>query len=151
MPIPSRSRLHARRRGRVGLRILASCAALGLVAAGGLYFYLRSSLPQTSGRIAVTGPKATIHIARDADGVPTITAQSDEEAAFGLGFVHAQDRLFQMELMRILGLNRAAQDEIPALSAELNRALSAYAAGVNAFLSSRRGALPLEFRLLRFS
>src|SRR5271165_5318887 len=174
MPIPSRSRLHARRRGRVGLRILASCAALGLVAAGGLYFYLRSSLPQTSGRIAVTGPKATIHIARDADGVPTITAQRDEEAAFGLGFVHAQDRLFQMELMRryasgrlaeifgsaalpidrqmrILGLYRAAQDEIPALSAELNRALSAYAAGVNAFLSSRRGALPLEFRLLRFS
>lgn len=173
MPPPSRSR-PARGRGRVGFRILVGVAALGFVAAGGLYLYLRSSLPQTSGRIVVTGPKATIRIQRDADGVPTIIAQSDEDAAFGLGFVHAQDRLFQMELMRryasgrlaeifgsaalpidrqmrVLGLYRAAQNEIPSLSAELNRALTAYAAGVNAFLSSRRGALPPEFQLLRFS
>jgi penicillin amidase len=145
-----------------------------LVAAGGLYLYLRSSLPQTGGRIVVTGPNATIRIERDVDGVPTIIAQSDEDAAFGLGFVHAQDRLFQMELMRryasgrlaeifgnpalpidrqmrILGLYGAAQGEIPSLSTELNRALTAYAAGVNAFLSSHRGALPPEFQTLRFS
>ena len=174
MPPPSRSRFRARGRGRVGLGIFAGVAALALVAAGGLYLYLRSSLPQTSGRIVVAGPNATIRIERDADGVPTIIAQSDEDAAFGLGFVHAQDRLFQMELMRryasgrlaeifgnaalpidrqmrILGLYRAAQDEIPSLSTDLNRALAAYAAGVNALLSSHRGALPPEFQLLRFS
>ena len=122
----------------------------------------------------LAGPKAEIRIARDADGVPTITARDDEDVAFGLGFVHAQDRLFQMELqrryaagrlaeifgpdalasdrqMRIFGLYRAAEAEIPFLSPEMNRALQAYAAGVNAFLASRRGALPPEFLLLRFS
>ena len=109
MPPPSRSRSRARGRGRVGLGIFAGVAALALVAAGGLYLYLRSSLPQTSGRIVVTGPKATIRIERDADGVPTIIAQSDEDAAFGLGFVHAQDRLFQMELMRRYASGRLAE------------------------------------------
>src|SRR6202022_904268 len=93
---------------------------------------------------------------------------------FGLGFVHAQERLFQMELqrrygagrlsqifgpqagatdrqMRVLGLYRAAEAEIPFLTAAMNRALDAYAAGVNAFLGSRRGALPPEFLLLGFT
>ena len=108
------------------------------------------------------GPKAEIRIERDADGVPLIIAQDDEDAAFGLGFVHAQDRLFQMELqrrygagrlaeifgpqavatdrqMRVLGLYRAAEAEIPFLSPEMNRALDAYAAGVNAFLAIAPG------------
>jgi len=93
---------------------------------------------------------------------------------FGLGFVHAQDRLFQMQLqrrygagrlaeifgtealatdrqMRVLGLYRAAEAEIPFLSAKVRRGLEAYAAGVNAFLASRHGALPPEFLLLRFA
>jgi penicillin G amidase len=155
-------------------RLLVVVAALLLLVIGGLYLYLRSSLPQTSGRIVVSGSKAAIRIERDADGVPTIVAQNDDDAAFGLGFVHAQDRLFQMELMRryaagrlaeifgptalpidkqmrVLGLYRAAEQEIPFLSPQVNHALTAYAAGVNAFLSSRHGALPFEFLLLRFS
>jgi len=103
-----------------------------------------------------------------------IVAQNDEDLAFGLGYVHAQERLFQMELqrrygagrlaeifgvpavgidrqMRTFGLYRAAEAEIPFLSAEMNRALNAYTAGVNAFLVTRRGALPPEFLLLRFA
>ena len=158
----------------MGCRIVAGLAALLLVAGAGVYSYLRSSLPQTNGRIVVNGLKAPIRIERDADGVPTIIAESEEDAAFGLGFVHAQDRLFQMELMRryaagrlaeifgaaalptdkqmrLLGLYRLAEQEIPLLSAPVNRAFSAYAAGVNAFLASRHGALPPEFLLLRFS
>ncbi len=155
-------------------RILAGFGALVLVLAGGCYLYLRSSLPQTDGRIVLAGPKAEIRITRDLDGIPLITAQDDDDAAFGLGFVHAQDRLLQMELqrryaagrlaeifgaeavpvdrqMRVLGLYRAAEAEIPFLSPEVDRAFRAYAAGVNAFLASRRGALPPEFLLLRFS
>jgi penicillin G amidase len=155
-------------------RLAAGFAVLLLVLAGGLFLYLRSSLPQTDGRIEVRGQKAAIHITRDADGVPTIIAQDDDDAAFGLGFAHAQDRLFQMELerryaagrlaeifgpnavaidkqMRVLGLYRAAEAEIPYLSPEVNRAFQAYAAGVNAFLATRHGALPSEFLLLRFS
>ncbi len=153
----------------------ASLLGLLLIAlGGGFYLYLRSALPQTDGRIVVTGPKAEIRIERDADGVPRVIAQDDEDLAFGLGFVHAQERLFQMELqrryaagrlaeilgpqavaadrqMRVLGLYRAAEAEIPFLSAEMKRALDAYAAGVNAFLQSRRGALPPEFLLLGFA
>jgi penicillin amidase len=153
----------------------ASLLALLLIAlGGGLYLYLRSALPQTDGRIMLAGPKAEIRVERDADGVPRIIAQDDEDLAFGLGFVHTQERLFQMELqrrygagrlseifgpdavavdrqMRVLGLYRAAEAEIPFLSAAMNRALEAYAAGVNAFLRSRRGALPPEFLLLGFA
>jgi penicillin G amidase len=155
-------------------RLAAGFAVLLLVLAGGLYLYLRSSLPQTEGRIEVRGPRATIRIERDADGLPLIAAQDDDDVAFGLGYAHAQDRLFQMELqrryaagrlaeifgpdavmvdkqMRVLGLYRAAEAEIPYLSPEVNRAFQAYAAGVNAFLASRHGALPPEFLLLRFS
>ena len=155
-------------------RSLIGLLALLLVMGGGLYLYLLSSLPQIDGRLIVPGPKAEIRIERDADGVPLIVARDDEDAAFGLGFVHAQDRLFQMELqrrygagrlaeifgsealstdrqMRVLGLYRAAQTAIPFLSVEVRRGLESYAAGVNAFLATRRGALPPEFLLLRFA
>ncbi len=155
-------------------RIALGLAALLLVLIGGLYLYLVSSQPQTAGRLLLAGPEAEIRIARDADGVPTIIAKDDDDAAFGLGFVHAQDRLFQMELMRrygagrlaeilgeealpvdremrVLGLYRAAAAEIAFLSPAVARAFAAYAAGVNAWLAARRGALPPEFPLLRFS
>src|SRR6516225_4431804 len=154
--------------------MFAGLLALLIALGGGLVLYLLSSLPQTDGRLAVSGAKSEIHIERDADDVPLIVAQDDEDAAFGLGFAHAQDRLFQMELqrrygagrlaeifgtealasdrqMRVLGLYRAAQAEIPFLSMEVRRGLEAYAAGVNAFLATRRGALPPEFLLLRFA
>jgi penicillin amidase len=156
-----------RTRFRIGIILLG----LPLILVSGGCLYLMSALPQIDGRIAVAGPKAEIRIERDADGVPLIAAQDDEDAAFGLGFVHAQERLFQMELqrrygagrlaeifgpqavgidrqIRVLGLYRAAEAAIPFLSPEMQRALEAYAAGVNAFLSSRRGALPPEFLLL---
>jgi penicillin amidase len=155
-------------------RILAGFSALLIVLGGGFYLYLRSALPQTDGRVVVSGPKGEIRIERDADGVPLITAQDDDDVAFGLGFVHAQERLFQMELqrrygagrlaeifglqavatdrqMRVLGLYRAAEASIPFLSPQMSRALAAYAAGVNGFLASRRGALPPEFLLLGFA
>src|SRR5438477_10673703 len=154
-------------------RVLGGALLLVCVIAGGGGLYLISSLPQLDGRIAVHGPIGEVRIARDADGVPLITAASDEDVAFGLGFAHAQDRLFQMELqrrygagrlaeifgsqalatdrqMRVLGLYRAAEAEIATLSPAVRRGLEAYAAGVNGFLATRRGALPPEFLLLRF-
>src|SRR5258708_8888981 len=129
-PKRKRRRLRA---GAVGL------LALLMVLGGGVALYLRSSLPQTSGRLVVPGLHAEIRIDRDTDGVPLITARDDEDAAFGLGFVPAQDPLLQMELqrrygagrlaeifgpeaaatdrqMRVLALYRAAEAEIPFLS-----------------------------------
>jgi penicillin G amidase len=160
------------------MRRIVGCILIGMLLilvllAGGGYLYLRSSLPQVDGSIAVSGITGSVRIERDADGVPLITAANDEDAAFALGFVHAQDRLFQMELqrrygagrlaevlgvdalptdrqMRVLGLYGSAEAAIPHLSPEVRRGFEAYAAGVNAFLATRRGALPPEFLLLRF-
>ncbi len=142
---------------------------LGIAAASALW--LRTSLPQTAGRLALPGLTAEATITRDAAGVPHIRAANDHDAVFALGFVHAQDRLFQMELtrrlgagrlsellgpvtigvdrtMRTLGFYRLAEQEYAGLSEPVRAALDAYAAGVNAFLAQRR-ALPPEFYLLR--
>jgi len=146
---------------------------LVLLVAGGGVFVLRSSLPQTEGRIEVAGLHGEIAIARDADGVPTITADNDNDLAFGLGFAHAQDRLFQMEVQRrygagrlaeifgqtalpidtqmhVLGLYRAAEAAWPHLSPAVRSGIEAYCAGVNAYLAARSFVLPPEFLLLRF-
>src|SRR3954454_1357300 len=154
--------------------VLAGFLILLVLVLGGGFLYLRSSLPQVEGRVTVQGLNAPVNIARDAHGVPLITASDDTDAAFGLGFAHAQDRLFQMETMRrygagrlaelfgtrsvgidtqmrVLGLYRLAEASFSHLSAPMRRALEAYAAGVNAFLAARRGALPPEFQLLRFT
>src|SRR5689334_23284312 len=157
---------------RVVGRLLLIVLFLAAIALAGGYLWLRSSLPQTDGTIAVRGVSAAITITRDAHGIPTIKAQSDADAAFGLGYVEAQDRLFQMDLMRhygagrlsewfgaaaldpdksmrTLGLYRAAEAQYPLLSPELRAVFDAYAAGVNAYLASRRGALPPEYQVLR--
>jgi penicillin amidase len=158
---------------RIVGRVLAVLLVLVLLLAGGGYLAIRSSLPQTDGRIAVAGLHAEVAIARDADGIPTVTAASDEDAAFGLGYAHAQDRLFQMELqrrfgagrlaelfgeatvpidtqMRVLGLYRAAEAAWPKLSPEVRRGIEAYGSGVNAYLATSGVLLPPEFLLLRF-
>jgi penicillin amidase len=163
-----------RRFYKIARRILAGSLVLLVALGGGIYLYLRSSLPRVEGRIAVQGLGAPVTIARDADGVPLITAADDADAAFGLGFAHAQDRLFQMETMRrygagrlaeifgaaaigvdrqmrVLGLYRLAEASLSSLSAPVRRGFEAYAAGVNAFLATHRGALPPEFQLLRFA
>src|SRR5258707_11683591 len=75
----------------------------------GFHLYLRSALPQTDGRIVLAGPGSEIRVERDADGVPRIIAQDDEDLAFGLGFVHAQERLFQMELQLRYGAGRLSE------------------------------------------
>ena len=75
----------------------------GIAIAGGAIYartQLRASLPQLDGRIAVSGLGADVRVDRDALGVPTITGSSREDAARGLGFMHAQDRFFQMDLQR---------------------------------------------------
>lgn len=153
--------------------ILAGLALiLGLGAAlAGLLAWLATSLPQEEGVLALAGPKARIALARDKDGVAHILAASEADAYFALGFAHAQDRLWQMELqrrigagrlaeilgeralptdrfMRTLGLYRLAEAGLGRLSPGALAALDAYAAGVNANLAGRKGALPPEFAAL---
>ncbi len=170
-------RLHLRRGyGGLGIivRILAAIVLL-LVAAGGFgYWYLRQSLPEMSGTIALAGPTARIDIVRDADAIPHIVASSKADAFFGLGYVHAQDRLWQMEFqrrighgrlsevfgnatipqdrfLRTVGFGRAAVSAWNRLPANVKQQVDWYVAGVNAFIDSHRGRrLPPEFSLLRF-
>lgn len=138
---------------------------------GGGYLWLRRSLPQTGGELRVTGLSAPVQIVRDRDGVPHIRAESEGDALFALGYVHAQERLWQMEFqrrigqarlselfgpatietdtfLRTLGVYRAAESAYANLGPEPRALLEAYAAGVNAFLDANRGRLPVEFSIL---
>ena len=154
------------------VRGLIVVVGLFAAAAVALYVWLLGSLPETSGRVAVAGLEAPVEIIRDRHGVPHIYARSQNDAVFGLGFVHAQDRLWQMELRRRIGQGRLseimgevavatdrflrtlsvyhyAERNYATLDREGGARLDAYAAGVNAYLASRRGPLPPEFLILR--
>lgn len=144
---------------------------LATAAAAAAYLYLRTSLPELDGELKVAGLEAPVEIVRDEHAIPHIFAQSEHDAYFAMGFVLAQDRLWQMEFqrrlaagrlseiigprtldidkfIRTLGIPQASVAAAKALSPEGRAALEAYAAGVNAFLATRGGALPLEFILL---
>ena len=156
------------------LYVAATLIALVAVVGVGGYLWLRTSLPQTTGTVAVPRLGARAEIVRDGDGIVTIRAQSEADAFYALGYAHAQDRLFQMDMMRrlgagrlsevvgaatvdidktmrILGLYRLAEANLATLPSDMRAIVDAYAAGVNAFLATRGGALPPEFALLRYS
>ena len=147
---------------------------IGLLAVTGIggTLWLRGSLPQTSGEIRIEGLAAPVQVLRDADGLVTLRAENDLDAYRALGFVHAQERLWQMDFMRrigagrlseivgnatldtdrfmrTLGLYRQAEAQVAQLDPETRAAVAAYTAGVNAFLAQRSGPLPPEFHLLR--
>lgn len=140
---------------------LAAASLMLLVLGGLLVYYLASqSLPDYDKEIALPGLKAPLEIVRDNANVPHIFAskgESDEDVYFGLGYAHAQDRLWQMTIMRRtaqgrlsevfgprtvkadsllrrLDLYRLAQQSAKVQTAEAQVALRAYAAGVNARL-----------------
>jgi len=143
-----------------------------LLAAIAVYWCAWRPLPQTSGSVAVPiAQRATV--ARDALGVPHITAATVEDALFVQGYVTAQDRLFQMDTLRryaggslaevfgpaVLDLDREARrlrmERIAEMQAALlpaaDRAvLATYVRGVNYFIETHRGRLPLEFTVLRY-
>jgi penicillin amidase len=151
----------------------AAVALLALAAAAGLvWLRVWLALPQVDGDVRVGGLSAPAEIVRDADGVPHIRAGSEADALFALGYVHAQDRLWQMEfqrrlaagrlsevvgpealpadrLMRTLGLSRVARAIVARLEPGPRRLLDAYTSGVNAAMRAAR-AWPVEFAILGF-
>jgi penicillin amidase len=119
----------------------------------------------------VAGLGADVEITRNEIGVPHIRAASFDDALFGLGYAHAEDRLWQMEMnrrigagrlseifgrktldrdkfLRTLGVYRVAERSFANLTDRAQAAFRSYALGVNAFFETRRGFLPLEFLLL---
>lgn len=147
--------------------------ALVLVAGALFYYYLAtSSLPQVEGEVSLTGLMAPVHVLRDRFGIPHLYGQSADDLVRAQGFVHAQDRLFQMELARRIGqgtladllgrpallvdrlvrrrgLPMAARAEMERMDPDARRLLDAYADGVNAYIEARKNDLPPEFRFLR--
>lgn len=151
--------------------LLALAAVLGAVLAGVVAF-VQSARPVVDGRRFVPGVSAPVEVWRDSMDVPHIWARSETDALFAQGYVHAQERLWQMELfrrvaqgrlaevmgadllesdrfLRTVGLWRAAAAEAAMLDPAARRTVQAYADGVNAFLRDRPGALPPELLVLR--
>ncbi|MEW6321846.1 MAG: penicillin acylase family protein [Acidobacteriota bacterium] len=156
---------------RVVLVLLLVLLVGGVGAAVWVRMTLHGSLPQTRGIEEIPGLSAPVTVVRDALGVPTISAISRPDAARALGFVHAQDRFFQMDLQRrqpagelaaLVGVRALAADRaarvhrfrtvaeraLAKTSAQYRAVLDAYAAGVNAGLAAL-DAPPFEYLLLR--
>lgn len=98
-----------RRTLRFFFQALAALLALVALAALTLWWILRASLPTLDGTRPLTGLTTSVTIERDADGVPTVHAQSHEDMARALGFLHAQDRFLQMDLLRRQGAGELAE------------------------------------------
>lgn len=150
--------------------VLVTALAAGLVF---LRYQVRKSFPETTGSVALPGVVQAIEIARDEFGVPRIHAENEHDLLFALGYVHAQDRLWQMDIMRRAGLGRLSElfgtvtlpfdrmfriigirriaEEVERHTAPASRGrLQAYAEGVNAYIASHQGKYPIEFDLLGY-
>lgn len=156
------------------LRGLLIALLLVLVAAGGAWLWQQGSLARLQGELRLAGLAAPVEVSFDADAIPTIRAESEADAVFALGYLHAQERLFQMDfmrrlgsgrlaevvgepmlrldkIMRTLGLHRVAAANLEAMSAEGRAALEAYAAGVNAYITGHEGPWTAEFYALGYA
>jgi len=152
-----------------GLAKLIVLIILVAVAAGGWLFW--RAMPAYSGTVALPGLSAETRVWRDQYGVPHIFAATMNDAMRALGWLHAGERIYQMEIqrrvgqgriaeiagpdligvdrfIRTLGFYRLAESSFAALSPFAQARLQAYADGVNAFLETHGDALPPEFMLL---
>jgi penicillin G amidase len=145
---------------------------LSLIIATGLFYLLYTSLPIEDDEILLSDLKTPVSVRADSLGIPSINAANRNDAYQVLGFLHARDRLFQMELMRrksagrlaeIFGakavdldkkqrdyqFEQAAKNIVSALPANQKQVLDTYVAGVNAFLYQTK-MLPPEFIVLNY-
>src|SRR3984957_18383435 len=166
-----------RRRSRIVPVVLALLLAIALMVVGAIayaWFVANSALPQLDGRVQISGLVSPVTVTRDNHGVPTIEAAALADLFFAQGYVTAQDRLWQMDVMRrfgrgelseilgedtlkldreqrILGLRAAARKSIETTNPRDRGHFEAYARGVNAYIAAHSDRLPIEFRLLKYS
>jgi penicillin G amidase len=160
-------------RPNVLLGVFGSVAILLVALVIFFYYLITRSYPATSGTVDVPGIQSDVKVFRDEYGVPHIFASSEYDAYYAVGYVHAQDRLWQMELIRragegrlaeilgepalkvdrmfrTLGIWRQAQKTLPTLDDKTRNALQAYADGVTQYIVTHRGKYPVEFDLQNF-
>jgi penicillin amidase len=159
---------------RAALRLLLWIFALAVVIfATTIWWMVYRPLPQLDGKASVEGLQNDVTVERDKWGVPHIRAGSVEDMAEAQGYVMAQDRLWQMDLLRrvargqlseilgpltvnvdkdfrVLNFGRAAQRDYEQMDPERRKILEAYARGVNQFIDQHSSKLPMEFALLRY-
>lgn len=152
-------------------RAVGAIVLLLIVLVGALYAVLYLSLPDYNRSAQVVGIAAPIEIARDDNGIPHIFAQSKADGYFGLGYVHGQDRLWQLEMTRRVANGRLAEavgadglstDTLVAVmnveaiaertearySKDVRAAIAAYVGGINAAIANHKGPWPPEFLML---
>jgi penicillin amidase len=164
-------------RRSTGIRVLLwLILIIALVAGGALactYLLARSALPQLDGSLQVKGLSSAVKVTRNGHGVPAIEATTLEDLFFAQGYVTAQDRLWQMDVMRrfgagelseilgegtvkvdreqrTLGLRASAKKSLAMASPRDRSYFDAYARGVNAFIDAHGKNLPIEFRILNY-
>jgi penicillin amidase len=153
------------------LKISLVFGALVGIAGAGYYFVKNRFLPQTRGNLKINGLIDPVEVIRDHWGIPHIYARNETDLMFAQGFVHAQDRLWQMDFqrrvvagrlseilgevalpldrwMRILVMRRAAERDAPLIPPDAQALLDAYTTGINACIAL--GRYPIEFTLLRY-
>src|SRR5580692_8212531 len=159
---------------RTILRILISTLLVVVVVAGAVaWWFIYRPLPQLDGSISLPGLQKEVTVERDNWGVPHIRAASLADAVEAQGYVMAQDRLWQLDLMRrasrgqlseivgplalksdkqfrTFGFSRAAERDFAAMDKDSRALIEAYARGVNDFIEQHQNSLPLEFSLLKY-
>jgi penicillin G amidase len=158
---------------RLALALAGALALAALLLAGTWLVWTRRALPRVDGEERVEGLQSAVTVRRDGLGVPHLQAGSLADVLRAQGYVTAQDRLWHMDVLRrralgelaeafgagllradrevrTLGLGVAARAELRQLSPDARADLERYAEGVNAYLRAQSGALPPEFRLLRY-
>jgi penicillin amidase len=159
---------------RTILRIIIWTFTTVLVIAGALAWrFIYKPLPQLDGSLSLPGLQKEVTVDRDNWGVPHIRASSLEDAVEAQGYVTAQDRLWQLDLMRrasrgqlseivgplalksdkqfrTFGFSRAAERDYAAMDKDSRALMEAYARGVNRFIDQHQNTLPLEFSLLKY-
>ena len=159
---------------RAILRFLFWAVAIVVIAIGSIvWWFVYRPLPRLDGTIGVPGLQKDVVVERDRWGVPHIRASSAEDMAEAQGYVMAQDRLWQMDLLRrvsrgqlseVLGpgtleidkqfrtlcFGRAAERDVAQMDANSRGIMEAYARGINRFIEQHRNQLPLEFSLLKY-
>ncbi|GHO95651.1 peptidase S45 [Reticulibacter mediterranei] len=154
-------------------KTLLSAANLAGFAAGSYSLLTRRPVSQKNGTLHIRGLHEPVEIITDSYGVPHIYAQNEDDLFFAQGYLHAQDRLWQMDFnrrlgagrlselfgpialetdrfCRRLGLHRSAAAELPRLSEHNLRMLNAYSSGVNTFIEQNANKLSVEFTLLAY-
>ncbi len=166
--------MRGKRWRRIILWLVAVIVGVPAIGAASGYYWWSRGLPQLAGEVRLDGLGGDVRVVRDSHGVPHIFAADLRDAARALGYLHAQDRFFQMDitrrvtegrlaelvgaraltldrLFRTLDLAGSGARSFAALSPEMKAHLQAYADGVNAWLRGSGQALPLEYTLLGFA